>query len=88
MNRLGFQSSDLSFSGDIKDILDQLRFTCSHTGMLGWMTHFAVGESTKFCLEQDKKFKNYHFSSFRDGESISYSNSDAIIHNSKFVQTG
>ena len=32
MNRLGFQSSNLSFSGDIKDILDQLRFTCSHTG--------------------------------------------------------
>ena len=53
--------------------------------MLGWMTHFAVGESTKFCLEQEKEFKKtINLLGFRDGESISYSNSDAIIHNSKF----
>ena len=32
MNRLGFKSSSPSFSGDIKEILNQLRFACSHTG--------------------------------------------------------
>ena len=85
MNRLGFKGSGFSFVSDIKEILNQLRFMCSRTGTLGWMTHFAVGESAKFCLEQEEEFKKtITFLGFRDGESISYSNSDAIIHNSKF----
>ena len=85
MNRLGFKASSLSFSSDIIEILNQLRVACSHTGSLGWMTHFAVGESTKFCVEQEEVFKKtINLLGFRDGESISYSNSDAIIHNSKF----
>ena len=54
MNRLGFKGSGFSFVSDIKEILNQLRFMCSRTGTLGWMTHFAVGESTKFCLEQGR----------------------------------
>ena len=84
MNRLGFKGSSLLFSSDIGEILNQLRFTCSHTGSLGWMTHFAVGESTEFCLEQEEEFKKtIMLLGFRDGESISYSNSDAIIHNSQ-----
>ena len=85
MNRLGFKKSGTLFCSDTNKILNHLRVSCTQTGALGWMTHFAVGESTKFCLEQDKKFKKTITSlGFRDGESISYSNSDAIIHNSKF----
>jgi len=62
-----------------------LRVACSYTGELGWMTHFAVGESAQFCLEQEEEFKKIITSlGFRDGESVSYSNSDAIINNSRF----
>ena len=85
MNRLGFKGSGFSFVSDIKEILNQLRFMCSRTGTLGWMTHFAVGESAKFCLEQEEEFKKtITYLGFTEGESISYSNSDAIINNSKF----
>ncbi len=85
MNRLGFKEGSFSLSSNINDTLNQLRFECSQTGALGWMTHFAVGESTDFCLEQEEEFKKtISLLGFRDGESISYSNSDAIIHNSKF----
>ena len=85
MNRLGFKGSSLSLSIGTKETLNQLRAACSHRGVLGWMTHFAVGESTKFCLEQEEEFeKTITLLGFKDGESISYSNSDAIINNSKF----
>ena len=57
MNRLGFKGSSFSFSSGINGILNQMRLECSHTGTLGWKTHFAVGESTKFCLEQEEEFK-------------------------------
>ncbi|MDA9689499.1 alanine racemase [Betaproteobacteria bacterium] len=85
MNRLGFKKSGTLFCSDTNKILNHLRVSCTQTGALGWMTHFAVGESTKFCSEQEKEFKKtITLLGFRDGESISYSNSDAIIYNSKF----
>ena len=85
MNRLGFKGDSPSFSVGINEILNQLRVACSYTGELGWMTHFAVGESAQFCIEQEEEFKKIVTSlGFRDGESVSYSNSDAIINNSRF----
>ena len=56
MNRLGFGSISHLSLVVLMEILNQLRLLV-HTGELGWMTHFAVGESTKFVLSKRKSLK-------------------------------
>tara|TARA_B100000575_G_C23141842_1_gene664693 strand:- start:700 stop:1809 length:1110 start_codon:yes stop_codon:yes gene_type:complete len=85
MNRLGLKRTSLSNIDDINQILDRLRNQSLNNGELGWMTHFAIGGSAKCCLEQEDEFlKTISLLGFRQGESVSYSNSDAIIFNPKF----